>query len=104
MSDSLVAMVAAGIGWTATTPLCLLLGRPYLPRVTVMPFPGPRFVRRLYVVSRSGEYSALAGRLARIASDILAGDVRAELKQLIPWFDDQVTLKVRRGPDARGAP
>jgi hypothetical protein len=90
-------MVAAGIGWTSTTPLCLLLGRPYLSRVTVTPFPGPRFLRRLTLVSRSGEYSALAGRLARIASHILATDVRTELKQLIPWFEDQVTIKIRHG-------
>jgi DNA-binding transcriptional LysR family regulator len=96
-SDSLVALVAAGIGWTSTTPLCLLLGRPYLSRVTVTPFPGPRFLRRLTLVSRSGEYSALAGRLARIASHILATDVRTELKQLIPWFEDQVTIKIRHG-------
>lgn len=94
-SGSLVAMVAAGIGWTSTTPLCLLIGRPYLPRVTVKPFPGPRFLRRLFLVSRSGEYSALAGRLTRIASHILATDVRTELRQLIPWFDDRTTLRIR---------
>jgi DNA-binding transcriptional LysR family regulator len=93
-SDSLVAMVAAGIGWTSTTPLCLLLGRPYLSRVTVVPFPEPQFFRRLVLLSRSGEYSALAGRLARIAIDILTTEVRAELKQLIPWFDDAATIKI----------
>lgn len=96
-TDSLVAMVAAGIGWTSTTPLCLLLGRPYLSRVTVVPFPGPRFSRRLVLVFRSGEYSALAGQLARIASRILATEVRAELKQLIPWLEDQITIKTRHG-------
>ncbi len=95
-SDSLVAMVAAGIGWTSTTPLCLLLGRPYLSRVKVMPFPGPRFLRRLILVSRSGEYSALSGHLARIASHILATDVRAELKRLIPSIEDQVMIKTRQ--------
>lgn len=96
-TDSLVAMVAAGIGWTSTTPLCLLLARSYLQRVTVLPFPGPRFSRRLVLVYRSGEYAALAGRLARIASRILATEVRAELKQLIPWIEDQIIVRTRHG-------
>jgi DNA-binding transcriptional LysR family regulator len=78
-SDSLVALVAAGIGWTTTTPLCLLLGRPYLSRVTVVPFPGSRFLRRLFVVSRSGEYSELAGRLAGKARRLRAPGGRKEL-------------------------
>jgi DNA-binding transcriptional LysR family regulator len=94
-SDSLVAMVAAGIGWTSTTPLCLLLARPYLPRVRVLPFPGPRFSRRLTLVSRSGEHSALAARLARIAVQILGAEVRADLKQLLPGLQDRITLAAR---------
>ena len=98
-SDSLIAMVAAGVGWTSTTPLCLLVGRPYLPRVKILPFPGPRFSRRLVLVSRSGEHSALASRLARIAGQILATDVRAELKTLSPGLADRIAVSARAGAE-----
>ena len=92
-------MVAAGVGWTSTTPLCLLVGRPYLPRVKILPFPGPRFSRRLVLVSRSGEHSALASRLARIAGQILATDVRAELKTLSPGLADRIAVSARAGAE-----
>ena len=98
-SDSLIAMVAAGVGWTSTTPLCLLVGRPYLPRVKILPFPGPRFSRRLVLVSRSGEHSALASRHARIAGQILATDVRAELKTLSPGLADRIAVSARAGAE-----
>lgn len=96
-SDSLVAMVAAGIGWTSTTPLCLLLARPHLSRVSIAPFPGPRFVRRLILVARSGEYSELAKRLARIAGRILATEVRADLRRIIPDFGRGMRVVARAG-------
>lgn len=40
-SDVVMAMVAADLGWTITTPLCLLQGRAYLSNVAAMPLPGP---------------------------------------------------------------
>lgn len=78
-SESLVAMVAAGIGWTCTTPLCLLQGRAYLPRINVVPFPEPRFHRRLILVARGGEQGELPRRLAGIASRILDTEVAPAL-------------------------
>lgn len=105
MSDSLIAMVAAGIGWTSTTPLCLLQGRVFLSRINVVPFPEPRFFRRLTLVARSGEFGALPGRLARVASHILATEVLPELHRLIPAMGDALSVRVRRDPaDTSTAP
>lgn len=91
-SDSLIAMVAAGIGWTCTTPLCLLQGRSYLPRVNVVPFPEPRFHRRLILVARSGEFAELPRRLAGIASRILATEVLPELAGIAPGLDAAIAI------------
>lgn len=92
-SNSLIAMVASGIGWTCTTPLCLLQGRSYLSRINIVPFPEPRFFRRLILISRSGEFADLPSRLARIASHILATEVLPELRSLEPWLGDAIAIK-----------
>ena len=42
-SDALVAMVAAGIGWAITTPLCLLQGAAHLAGTEAVLLPRPRF-------------------------------------------------------------
>jgi DNA-binding transcriptional LysR family regulator len=86
-SDSLIAMVAAGIGWTSTTPLCLLQGRSYLPRINVAHFPPPRFFRRLILLSRSGEFADLPRRLAGIASHILAAEIVPILRTIVPSLE-----------------
>ncbi|MDF2811358.1 MAG: LysR family transcriptional regulator [Microvirga sp.] len=70
ISDTVTAMVAAGIGWAITTPLCLLQGRSYPEQVSVVPLPGPRVTRRLAVAlgntgtSRPGSFMRHA-RLSR---------------------------------------
>lgn len=92
-SDCLIAMVAAGIGWTCTTPLCLLQGRSYFSRINVVPFPPPRFLRRLILISRSGEFADLPRRLAGIASRILATQVLPELENMGPWLRDAFAIK-----------
>ena len=103
-SDSLIAMVAAGIGWTSTTPLCLLQGRSYLSRINVVPFPEPRFFRRLILISRNGEFADLPRRLAGIASHILATEVLPELTNVRPWLAAAIAIKSWHescGPDRR---
>jgi DNA-binding transcriptional LysR family regulator len=92
-SDSLLAMVAAGVGWTCTTPLCLLMGRRHLSRINVVPFPEPRFLRRLVLLSRSGEFGDLPRRLAGIASRILTTEVLPELVGVVPWLGDAIAIR-----------
>ena len=62
-SDSLVAMVATGVGVAITTPLCLLQGAAFVDDVEVLPLPGPGFSRQLTFVTRRDEFSPL-GRVA----------------------------------------
>lgn len=64
-SDSVMAMVAENVGWSITTPLCVLHGRPNIEHVALLPFPGPAFERTLVLVSRSSEYTDVARYIAR---------------------------------------
>jgi DNA-binding transcriptional LysR family regulator len=97
-SDSLIAMVAAAIGWTVTTPLCLLQGRSYLDRINVVPFPEPRFFRRLILISRRGEFADLPRRLADIARHILATEVLPELTRIGAWLGDAIAIGAEDAP------
>lgn len=83
-TEKLIAAVASGIGWSIGTPISLLRSREYSRQIRVMPFPGESFHRRLYMLSRRGEFDELALRLARLAVTELEALVSGELRRLLP--------------------
>lgn len=85
-SDSLVGMVATGMGVAITTPLCLLQGIAHAARVSVLPLPGPGFSRELLLVTRQGDLSALAPNIAEIAHTTIAIQAVPRIQTLMPWF------------------
>ncbi|MEO8546084.1 MAG: LysR family transcriptional regulator [Burkholderiaceae bacterium] len=97
-TDKLIAAVAAGIGWSISTPLSLLRSREYAAAIRVLPFPGDRFFRRLFMVSRRGEIDELVHRLAALSCVTLSGLVKEELRTLLPdiyaqiWVADRASL------------
>jgi DNA-binding transcriptional LysR family regulator len=91
-TDKLLAMVAAGIGWSCTTPLALLRSPSHVDAIRMLPFPGERFYRRLFMLSRRGELDDLAKRLVGTARDVLAGPIRAELARQFPDLLHEVTI------------
>jgi DNA-binding transcriptional LysR family regulator len=93
-SDALIAMVATGMGVAITTPLCLLQGIAHAARVGVLPLPGPGFSRELLLVTRKGDLSAFAPRIAEIASSTIVTQAMPRMLTLVPWF----TLKAATVP------
>lgn len=90
-ADTLVAMVAAGIGWALITPLCLLQARADPEAVVPLRLPGAELGRDLTLVSRPGEYGDLPQVIARRAAEMLDRDWRPQLAHLAPWLKDAVT-------------
>jgi DNA-binding transcriptional LysR family regulator len=91
-TDALTAMVAAGLGWAIATPLCMLQVRSRLEGITAVPFPGPAFVRQLYVITRAGEYEELAQTITRVACGVLREQCLPELKELVPWTSKELVI------------
>jgi DNA-binding transcriptional LysR family regulator len=85
-SDSLVAMVSIGMGIAITTPLCLLQGIAHAANVAVLPLPGPGFSRELLLVTRRGDLSSLAPRIADIARTTISAHAMPRISALVPWF------------------
>lgn len=91
-SESLFAMVSAGLGWAITTPLCMIHGRAGGARFTAAPLPGPSLERSVYVLCRSGEFGALSARLVAHGRDVLAALVRREVRRIAPWAEKDMKI------------
>ena len=92
-SDTLFAMVAAGVGWAITTPLCVLHGRPDLDAIRIERLPGPGFTRNLTMISREGEYQDLIDRLATTARTALHELCLPAMRRAIPWLRDEFVVQ-----------
>ena len=87
-SDTLFAMVAAGVGWAITTPLCVLHGRPDLDLIRIERLPGPGFT-----IARAGEYEELIDRLATTARTALRETCLPAMRRSIPWLRDEFVVQ-----------
>ena len=94
-TSGVVSMVAAGLGWAITTPLCLLDARPAIDSVFCAPLPPPAMSRRLMVVARSGEMGAIPSRIAELARSVLDTRCAPEIAQLFPWLGDEFRVGAR---------
>jgi len=91
-SDVVMAMVAANLGWTMTTPLCLLQGRFWLDQVAVLPLPGARLARTLVQVSRHDEFQDMADTFWQTSRTTLADEIIPQVKTWLPWLGSQMRL------------
>jgi DNA-binding transcriptional LysR family regulator len=85
-SDSLLAMVAGGVGVAISTPLCLLQGAIHVPALAVLPLPSPGFSRELTLITRRGEFDTLGPRIAKAAREMLRRYTLPQIIAQIPWL------------------
>jgi DNA-binding transcriptional LysR family regulator len=91
-SDTLVGIVAAGLSWAILTPLCLVNSISRLGTARALPFPGPKFSRKLSIISRAGELDKVAQRLAHVSRNILKEKYLPDMLRVGPWLHGQVNL------------
>jgi len=91
-ADTLVGIVEAGLGWAIMTPLCLVNSFSKLEAAHVMPFPGPKFFRRLSLISRAGVLDRISLRLANTSRTILREKYLPKMAKLGPWLDGQISV------------
>ncbi|MBW8183940.1 LysR family transcriptional regulator [Shewanella nanhaiensis] len=84
---AVLSMVASGLGWTITTPLCLYQSGIPLAQVKCQPLPANYgFKRRLTLVTRRHELSDLAEQMARDSCEIMSECFLPELEKDLPWL------------------
>jgi DNA-binding transcriptional LysR family regulator len=100
-SDSLLAMVANGMGVAITTPLCLLQAAIHRPALEVMPLPATGVSRTITLVTRQGGLDTLGPRIAEATRGLLRKWTLPQIAAQIPWMASAVESMVLEpsGPD-----
>jgi DNA-binding transcriptional LysR family regulator len=80
------ASVAAGAGFTITTPLCILEAAVPLEGLKCRPLPGPGAARRLTLIARRNELGRLPREIAGFCRERLAG-LSGEVGRLGDWLE-----------------
>jgi DNA-binding transcriptional LysR family regulator len=90
---TILSMVADGLGWAIMTPLSIFGMNPLLPRVRILPFPGPAFSRRLDLFARRGEIDTIAGRITEVSRGILRQRYLPQLRKVAPWLASEFLVE-----------
>ncbi|MFI4988436.1 MAG: LysR family transcriptional regulator, partial [Alphaproteobacteria bacterium] len=91
-TEGVVALVAGGLGWAITTPLCLLEAAPSPALVEVAPLPPPGIARRISLVARAGELGRVPQRIAALAQAVLRERSAPALKRMMPWLGQRFRI------------
>ncbi len=90
-SHQQLAMVAAGLGWTITSPVCLSATPELLRQTRIEPMTRGRFARIVQVVARAGELGDLPLQVARLCARELRETTFPPLIERYPWLAEQLT-------------
>lgn len=94
------AAVAGGMGWSMTTPLCLLQESEHLERLRIEPLKRGRFSRPISLVARRGDLGASPEALAAALRDILRRRL-PELYTALPWLAESIVWPEEPQPALR---
>jgi DNA-binding transcriptional LysR family regulator len=91
-SNSVLNMVAAGLGWAITTPLCLAQSGFDQASVAVHPLPGPALSRTLFLLNRRGEFQGASDRVRGIVVNQLRALLVAAYERSHPWMVKEIAF------------
>lgn len=91
-TDTLVAMVSAGLGWAIATPFCLLQVKGNMRGVRTLPFPAAGFNRQLHLIARAGEHGELPQRIVDLSCEIVRRECMPEIRRLAPWLKHEIIV------------
>jgi len=89
---AILSSVAAGLGWTITTPLCLFQNGISNKDVTCLPLPGDSLFRNLVLVSRDNGLWQLPKIIASDSQAILAGEFTNYINHHLAWLKDHIKI------------
>lgn len=84
-TDPLLSLVASGLGWAVTTPLCIWQSRQYIDRIDVLALPPTRLSQRsFFLLYAQGEWMRLADEIVGIAHKVLERDLMPQMMTAMP--------------------
>jgi DNA-binding transcriptional LysR family regulator len=91
-AEPTLAMVAAARGFAVTTPLCVLQGQTWLPRIRLAPLPGPALTKAFVLVCRPGAAEPEAAALAAACRQVLRDTAVLRLARLSPLLPERLAV------------
>ncbi|MEJ5219575.1 LysR family transcriptional regulator [Cognatishimia sp. D5M38] len=91
-NQTLMAMVAAGAGWTITTPLLFARARRFQPDLVLHPFPGKSFGRRLSLVWTPDCARSVLRQIDTFLRARIEADLVSSMHAQAPWLKGQFGL------------
>lgn len=91
-NQTLMAMVAAGAGWTITTPLLFSRAKRFQSSLKMHRFPGKAFARTLAIVSTPDCSRAILDIVDGRMRQLISKHVIAPLHEKAPWLKDSLVL------------
>lgn len=100
-ASSQLSAVADGMGWSLSTPLCLLQEIRQIERLRVEPLKRGRFSRPISLVARRGDLGATPEVLAAAVRDILKRRRLPDLFAALPWLSELMSWPEEMQPALR---
>lgn len=91
-SQTLMAMVAAGAGWTITTPLLFSRAKRFQPGLRMHRFPGKAFARTLAIVSTPDCSRAILDLVEAQMRTLISKHAITPFHKTAPWLKDSLVL------------
>ena len=91
-NQMLMAMVAAGAGWTITTPLLFSRAKRFQAKVKMVAFPGKSFSRTLAIVSTPDCSRSILDLVDSKMRTLITEHAIKPIHQNTPWLTDSFTL------------
>ncbi|RQZ63930.1 LysR family transcriptional regulator [Burkholderia sp. Bp9004] len=102
-ADALTSMVAEGIGWAVTSPMCLLQGAAYADHVATHVVDRLGLERSLYLVARRDEYSAFFEDACDTASEVIETSFLPRVKNALGQDIEQLIDVGNRNPNEQSS-
>ena len=90
--SAILAMVAAGTGWTILTPLAVQTARPLHGKIAVMTLPFAPLERRISLSARAGVLRDMPAQVATTLRDLLQSRVVTPSLAAMPWLNDSLRV------------
>ncbi len=91
-NQTLMAMVAAGAGWTITTPLLFSRARRFQPQLRMHQFPGKSFARELAIVATQDCSRSVLDLVDKKVRTLITKRAIKPFHKSNPWLVDSFTL------------
>ena len=90
--SAVIAMVAAGVGWSLVTPLSILSSASLAGRLRLLPMPGQQLRRTLVVAGRPEDGGTIVPLVQKASIQALADHCLPELRRLLPEMSGTIVL------------